>query len=587
MKTNSVSRKLLSQVLSVYFVLTVIVTLGQIFAEYFNAKEHIEGELKTLQKTFSGSLTRAIWELNTQQAVTIAEGLLAIPMIEGIVVRDENGQVITEMGRQIESSDIDIQYGVEGATLEESQSGLFGYTFPLIFEFSGRATQVGDVTLISSRDVIISRIEVGLYFLVGNAFLKTTFLIMLFLSSFRRLLSEPLREISAQIETFDIERLQQSKVDYKFDEGNELKFLADSYNELIDRLDLYNQKLETAQTELIAANNKLDEQNLMLEQEVAKKTANLSRAMLDLESQKVELEKRRGELTEEIEIRRRAEDQLMYKHKELERSVKELKQTQGQLLESEKMASLGGLVAGIAHDVNTPIGVSVTASSYLSEQLEQLRGKYGEKALSPKMLEKFMEDATESVTLISSNMKRASDLVNSFKQVAVDQTSEAIRTIELKSYLEDIVKSLQPNLKKTQHHIDIECPPNIAMRCPAGAISQIFTNLIMNSIIHGFERQNEGHIKIIVVEQQAGMLKIDYSDDGKGVGEEVLAHIFDPFFTTRREKGGSGLGTHITYNLVRQTLGGEITAASELGKGLSFAIKIPVNTQIPSSLDAN
>ncbi|NTS77649.1 sensor histidine kinase [Catenovulum sp. SM1970] len=580
MKTTSLSRKLLSQVLSVYFVLTVMVTLIQIAAEYVNAKEHIAGELKTLQKTFSGSLTRAIWELNTQQAVTIAEGLLAIPMIEGLVVRDENGQIITEMGRQIESGDIDIQYGTEGATLEENQSGLFGYTFPLIFEFSGRATQVGDVTLISSRDVIISRIEVGLYFLVGNAFLKTTVLILLFLGSFKRLLSEPLTDVTEQIDAFDMERLQQSKIDYPFEEGNELKVLTDAYNKLIDELDVYNQKLETAQRDLIEANNKLDEHNLMLEQEVAKKTSTLSHAMLDLESQKQELERGRNELRDEIDIRRRAEDQLMSKHKELERSLRELKQAQSQLVESEKMASLGGLVAGIAHDVNTPVGVSVTASSFLNDQLESLKTKFEDKTLTPKHMEKFIADAGESLGLVSSNLKRASDLMNSFKQVAVDQTSDAIRTIELKSYIQDVIKSLQPRLKKTSHDINLTCPADINMRCPAGAISQIFTNLIMNSVIHGFEEIDKGQIDITVNQVDEEHISILYKDNGKGVSADVLSQLFDPFFTTKRENGGSGLGTHITYNLVRQTLGGEINAESELGKGLSFVIDIPINTQV-------
>ncbi|WP_111978395.1 sensor histidine kinase [Algibacillus agarilyticus] len=580
MKKTSVSRKLLARVLSVYFVLTFVVTLGQIAVEYFNAKTHIEGELKTLQKTFSGSLTRAIWELNSQQAITIAEGLLAIPMVEGIIVRDENGQVITEMGKQITSDKIEIHYGSEGASLEENSSGLFGYTFPLIFEFSGRATQVGDVTLISSSDVIISRIEVGLYVLIFNAFLKTTFLMLLFLRSFKLMLSEPLREVTEQIESFDIESLQRSKISYEFDEGNELKILTDAYNDLIDRLDVYNQKLDITQKELLHANNKLDDHNLQLEQEVAKKTANLSHALLDLENQKQELELSRNELRDEIDIRRRTEEQLMTKQKELERSLRELKQAQGQLVESEKMASLGGLVAGIAHDVNTPVGIAVTASSFLSEQVKNLTLKYEEKTLSPKNLEKFISEAHESNELISTNLKRASDLINSFKQVAVDQTSNAIRTIELKSYLEDIIKSLQPNLKKAQHEFHIACPENIHMRCPAGAISQIFTNLIMNSVIHGFENIEKGNIRIVITELQGGLLKMEYEDDGKGVSSEVLAQLFDPFFTTRRESGGSGLGTHITYNLVKQTLGGEIKAFSELGKGLQFIMKIPVNTRL-------
>ncbi len=176
MQQKSLSRKLLTKVLSVYFILTFVVTLGQIVAEYFNTKNHINGELSTLQQTISGSLTRAIWELNTAQALIIADGLLAIPSIEGIIVRDDSGAVITQLGQYI---DINERYSnqlvKEGVRLTEQQSGLFGYTFPLIFEFSGRATQVGDVTLFSSRNIVLDRIKVGIYFLIGNALLKTTF----------------------------------------------------------------------------------------------------------------------------------------------------------------------------------------------------------------------------------------------------------------------------------------------------------------------------------------------------------------------------------------------------------------------------
>lgn len=163
---KSLSKRLLTSVLSVYFLLTFIVTCGQVIAEFYNAKDYIRNELTTLQKTFSGSLTRAIWELNTQQTVTIAEGLLAIPMIEGIIVRDDTGEIISQLGRSLDIRDLYSEQLVQDAsTIEDTtSSGLFGYTFPLIFEFSGRATQVGDVTLFSSREVVLSRIMISIYF---------------------------------------------------------------------------------------------------------------------------------------------------------------------------------------------------------------------------------------------------------------------------------------------------------------------------------------------------------------------------------------------------------------------------------------
>ncbi|MEW5683093.1 MAG: ATP-binding protein [Pseudomonadota bacterium] len=575
MQQKSLSRKLLTKVLSVYFILTFIVTLGQIVAEYFNTKNHINGELETLQQTFSGSLTRAIWELNTQQAMIIADGLLAIPAIEGIIVRDDSGAVITQLGLYINIQErFSTQLVREGVRLTEQQSGIFGYTFPLIFEFSGRATQVGDVTLFSSRAVVIDRIKVGIYFLVGNAMLKTTFLIILFLLAFRKQLTVPLTELTQQIEDLELDQLDGAKVEIQHGDSSELSVMADAFNRLIGRVQDYKTQLETTQKQLMLSNEKLDQQNLMLEQEVARKTSGLSQAMMDLQQQKQELEVKQQSLREEIERRRHTEDALRTKQSELEKIVDDLKQAQDRLVQSEKMAALGGLVAGITHEVNTPVGIGVTATSFLAEKLQTLEQAYKDKTLTPKTLEHFIEEATQGTELLQSNLVRASELIASFKQIAVDQTSEAVRTINLSEYLHEVIRSLQPNFKKTHHQVEVNCPDNIMLSCPAGAISQIFTNLLMNSLIHGFEEMDNGLIRITVLDEDDNV-DIKYSDNGKGLAQEQLEKLFHPFFTTKRDQGGSGLGTHITYNLVRQTLGGSISVSSEPGKGLHYHICFP------------
>jgi signal transduction histidine kinase len=580
MQHRSLSRKLLTKVLSVYFILTFVVTLGQIVAEYFNTKNHINGELETLQQTFSGSLTRAIWELNTQQAMIIADGLLAIPAIEGIIVRDDSGAVITQLGRYINIQErFSTQLVREGVRLTEQQSGIFGYTFPLIFEFSGRATQVGDVTLFSSRSVVIDRIKVGIYFLVGNAMLKTTFLIILFLMAFRKQLTLPLTELTQQIEDLELDQLEGAKVEIQHDDTSELSIMADAFNRLIGRVQDYKTQLETTQKQLMLSNEKLDQQNLMLEQEVARKTSGLSQAMMDLQQQKQELEVKQQSLREEIERRRHTEDALRGKQTELEKIVDDLKQAQDRLVQSEKMAALGGLVAGITHEVNTPVGIGVTATSFLAEKLHALDLAFKEKTLTPKAMEHFIEEATQGTELLQSNLVRASELIASFKQIAVDQTSEAVRTINLADYLHEVIRSLQPNFKKTRHQIEVNCPDNIILNCPAGAISQIFTNLLMNSLIHGFEDMEDGLVRITVLDEDDNV-DIKYSDNGKGLPQQELEKLFHPFFTTKRDQGGSGLGTHITYNLVRQTLGGSIQVSSEPGKGLHYHICFPKNLKM-------
>ncbi|MFY8328704.1 ATP-binding protein [Pseudoalteromonas sp. ZZD1] len=587
MLQTSLSKKLLTSVLSVYFLLTFVVTCGQVIAEYVNTKDYIRDELTTLQKTFSRSLTRAIWELNTKQTITTAEGLLAIPMIEGIIVRDDSGEIISQLGRSLDIRELYSQQLVqEEAIIEDTPSGLFGYTFPLIFEFSGRATQVGDVTLFSSREVVFSRIMISIYFLIGNAMIKTTFLIILFLMAFRKLLTEPLDQLTEQIEDLELNDLEGQHINIETTEHNELKVMEQSFNKLIDKVVQYRKELEHTQKELLISNEKLDQHNLQLEQEVARKTSNLSQAMMDLQQQKYELEKQKLTLTEEVDLRRHTEQELLTKQKEMQRYVDELNIAQERLVGSEKMAALGGLVAGITHDINTPVGIGVTATSFLQERLMQIEAAYKDKTLSPKALEEFINDAKQSTSLLTSNLDRASELVASFKQIAVDQASEAVRTINFKEYLGEVIRSLHPKIKNTSHHINLDCPEDLTLNLPAGAISQIFTNLIMNSLIHGFDGVNNGVIDILIKDDDSQVI-IDFKDNGNGVSEQQLEKLFDPFFTTKRDQGGSGLGTHITFNLVKQTLSGEIEASSSPGNGLHYHISFPKNMPKPLSIFNN
>ncbi|MEW9799586.1 sensor histidine kinase [Alteromonas sp. CYL-A6] len=567
---TGLSRKLLTRVLSVYFVLTLIVTVGQIFTEYLSTKDHVEGELQTLKNTFSTSLTRAIWELNHPQARSIAEGLMELPIVEGVQVRDENGDYIAEYGLTIAQS----RNPIESGTLRDHPGGVFSYSFPLVFEFSGRESTVGDVTLYSSFDTIFSRIEVGIFFLVGNAIVKTAFLVFLFMTAFRNMLSVPLAEITDQMSAFDPEHPEESRIRVNLEEDNELQQLKESYNQVIEDLIASQKKLHGTQQELKQANKKLDDQNLILEQEVAKKTASLSQIMLDLEQQKDELIANQRELRQENENRQYIESELRKRNSELARSMETLQQAKDQLLESERMASLGGLVAGIAHDVNTPLGVGVTAASFLQERLQTLRSDYDNKALTNKSMAAFFDEAGQTTQLLMSNLNRASELIASFKQVAVDQTSEAERIFNLNDYLHEVLQSIQPSFKHSKHNVVITCPTDLEIRCAPGVIAQIVTNMIMNSVVHAFEGNEQGEICLDVT-VDGDDVKMVYSDNGKGMAADDLERIFDAFFTTRRSQGGSGLGTHIMYNLVTQTLAGRIEAQSEPGKGLTYIIRFP------------
>lgn len=263
------------------------------------------------------------------------------------------------------------------------------------------------------------------------------------------------------------------------------------------------------------------------------------------------------------------------RYAELKQAMDIVQQTQKQLVESEKMVALGSLVAGVSHEINTPIGIGVTAITYMDEKSRAFQEIYREGKMKRSDLEDYLRLVQETTGMIQTNLVRASELIRSFKQVAVDRSARATRRIELKGYIQEVLVSLQPNLKKTKHRVAVEGPEDIELDTDPGAISQLFTNLIQNSLVHAFGPEDEGLMEIRL-ERRADRVTMRYSDNGKGMPPEVVARIFDPFFTTNRGGGGTGLGMHIVYNLVGQSLGGTIACESRPGQGTTFTIEIPL-----------
>jgi len=283
----------------------------------------------------------------------------------------------------------------------------------------------------------------------------------------------------------------------------------------------------------------------------------------------------------EIKVERRTKDllamneELQSVNKQLQFTLENLQLTQAQLVHAEKMASLGSLVAGIAHEINTPVGVGVTATSHLQKVTKDFVDLYAAGDLKRRDLSNYLADSEEALSIIFSNLERASQLIRSFKQVSADQSSEARRIFNIKQYLNEILLSLHPKIKRTQHKIIVQCDETLQIDSFPGAFGQIITNLIMNSLIHAYDPDQGGKLTITILED-ADTISLIYSDDGKGMSKEVVSQIFNPFFTTNRGMGGTGLGLYILYNLVKQQFNGTIECESQLGKGTKFIIGIPV-----------
>ena len=277
------------------------------------------------------------------------------------------------------------------------------------------------------------------------------------------------------------------------------------------------------------------------------------------------------------------EDKVKYRTTELEKSYKELEQilanlnlTQEKLIESEKMASLGGLVAGVAHEINTPIGIGITAITHFIEMNKNIIKLYDKNEMSQEEFEDFLKTSKELAQMIFVNLNKTATLIKSFKQVSVDQISEDKRCFNLKEYINDTLLSISNITKKTEIDIKVEGNSNIMLNSYPGAFSQVISNLVINSIRHAYGIKDKGCI-LINIESKNKNLIINYKDDGKGIKKEHLSKIFNPFFTTNRESGGTGLGLNIIYNIINNNLKGKITCVSEEGKGVLFKIIIPLS----------
>ncbi|MCD1598520.1 ATP-binding protein [Rheinheimera aquimaris] len=313
----------------------------------------------------------------------------------------------------------------------------------------------------------------------------------------------------------------------------EYNMLSRAFNTMLDRIEQQISKLQLAEQE----NRQL---TLSLEQKIAERT-----------------------------------DALKTSNQELLNTLATLHQYQNQIVETEKMASLGQMVAGVAHEVNTPIGLGVTASTLLQDKLADIQRAFDEKKLTSSQLAKFLSESKENLGIIYRNMERAASLISSFKRVAVDQSNENRRQFNMQQLINEVLLSLRPNLKKTQHQIIVNCPAELELDSKPGPINQILINLIMNSLIHAFEHIEQGEMTIDI-SVQGSNCQLIYTDNGAGVPESIKKRIFDPFVTTKRGEGGSGLGLHLVYNLVTQALNGKIQLDSTLGHGIRISINFPV-----------
>lgn len=297
--------------------------------------------------------------------------------------------------------------------------------------------------------------------------------------------------------------------------------------------------------------------------------------LLDV-TERLEAERAVRRLNEELEARVDARTaDLLTANRELAANLALLQTTQEQLIHADKLASLGSLVAGVSHELNTPIGNALTLASTLCDRIREFNAAVTEKRISRSGLAAFSQDVGEAGELLQHSLRRSADLIASFKQVAVDQTSERRRAFDLRAVIEDVLDTLRPTIRRSDHETEDEVPEGIEMDSYPGPLGQVLINLIQNALVHAFGSAAAGVIRLEARADTAGSVQLVVSDNGSGISVEALGRIFDPFFTTRLGQGGSGLGLSIAHRIVTQLLGGTIRVDSEVGQGTRFTIRIP------------
>ncbi len=285
-------------------------------------------------------------------------------------------------------------------------------------------------------------------------------------------------------------------------------------------------------------------------------------------------------ITLEEQVRARTEElntaleSLTRSNMELDLSLNELNHMQQQLVESAKMASLGHLVAGVAHELNTPIGVCITGTSCLSENTKKIDDVLNSNKMTKSALTQYIGSVSEIGELMAANLTKASSLISHFKQASVDAAYEEIAAFNLYNHLQKVVSTLSEQLATKHIKVNIKCSTSIIVDSYAGVFSQIIRSLLINSLFYGYDKKNTGCITI-QIQQKVNQLTLVYQDDGKGMSQEIVNNIFEPFFTTNRNKGGTGLDMFIFYNLITQKLGGDVTCSSEIDKGVTFKLNLP------------
>lgn len=516
---RGLSVKLISVSLISALALGLLISALQISSDYIKTRQLPDEEMATLISLLREPATAIVFSLDPGTAHELLNGALRHPAVSMIRIVLADGSVFAQRERALNNADKRLVSDL-----------LFGATRHYAWDLSSRFPTGSE--LLGRLEVTVDTYHYGSVFLdrmritLGGTLVYALLLSVITLVLFYLMVARPLVSVIDSIARVDVdspEKVRLSEPDGHTD---------DEIGLLVKVTNAHLQTIDASLRHVREAEDKLKRYSDSLEFTVAERT----RALSD--------------------------------------SVAQLQATQNHLIESEKLAALGGLVAGVAHEVNTPLGIAVTASSVLGDALSDLRSGFESRSLTSERFAELLQVIEDGNTMLGRNLERAAHLIRDFKRTAVDQVAETCCDFDLCQVMNALIASLHPETAKRGVTPRFECPEGLTMRSLPGVLTQVMTNLVVNSLRHAFGGIASPHIEISARQEGARVI-IEYRDNGVGVPKELHERIFEPFFTTKRGQGGSGLGLNIVYNLVTRKLLGRLDFQSAPGDGVRFVIDVP------------
>jgi len=528
--TNIINRRLVIRIVVFSSFLTIFITAFQLYIDFKTDVNRINQEQTNITQSFIHPLASNLWAYDEDLIQSQIEGISSLPDITYVSVK----------------STIDDEW-VAGVYTDNAP---LKKTIPLIYTTEdGQQRTLGQLTLQSNLDIVYQELIDKVFIILPSNALKTFCVAGFIMFMVGRMIIRPLQVVTASFINTDIEGLKFPIVLNRpeRDQDDEIDHVVQAINKMWLLLKQNYMDLKSSEQALQQA---LSERDRLLAIESAFK--------------------------QELEI------QVNERTEELQQSMKQLTFTQDTLIERETMASLGDLVAGLCHEINTPLDVCVTVASSMGDRQKDFQRVLTSDALKRSELDDFVTSMSDAEIMLNTSLRKAAELMRHFKQVAVDQTSSVRRKFNLAELLEETLLIATTPYKRHPFSFKIECVDHITMDSFPGPLGQVITNLINNSVVHGFRNRDSGTVKITVLPGNMDCT-IQLSDTGSGISEEHIHKVFNPFFTTAMGDGGTGLGLSITYNIVTNILGGSISVESTPDTGATFTLTLPLSAPIQLS----